>query len=320
MALQRSSIVRGHGKLIYNSGESAVEIPCAGGIEADVPVQETELSADDVGKFDRRLADAEGKITFTPLGLLTANILGVLYPAGYRNPVRGTSMHGAADIPLVVHSKAGQKVTFHAAALTRMPSLILSANKPLFGQAEFTAVRGNGLEWSNAAALYTLASASYTAPTFDSADVPTKPYTAAWGSILASIIAEDGWTLDFSLTAQGDKIDGYGTNDYLLDDVAVVARCTPKNLGESLIEGLKVQGTGVAIGMSRRRAADLVITSGAAAGDLTVTLKDAVMLRGPLKWKGLEVRAGEIAFAASREEDTGAYGALFDIAIEAGGD
>jgi hypothetical protein len=39
------------------------------------------------------------------------------------------------------------------------------------------------------------------------------------------------------------------------------------------------------------------------------------MLRGPLKWRGLEVRAGEIAFAASRAESNGAYGAVFALDI-----
>ncbi len=319
MALTRQSIVRGHGKLVLGSGGTAVEIPCAGGIEADVPVEETELSADDVGKFDCRLADVTGKIVFTPLGLLTADLLGVLYPAGFSTPVRGTSLHGSADVPLTVHSKAGQKVIFHSAALTRMPPLTLSANKPLFGQAEFSAVRGNGLEWSNAAAFFTGPTAeAYVDPTFDSADVPTKPYTASWGTILTSIIAQDGWNVDFTVASQPDKIDGYGTNDNLLDDVAVVARCTPKNLSESLLAALLIQGTGVAIGMSRRRASNLVITSGTAAGDLTVTLYDACMLRGPLKWRGLDVRAGELAFGASRVESTGAYGAVFNVAIEAG--
>ena len=315
MALTRASIVRGHGCIIWNPGASQVIIPCAGGIDADLAIKDFEVESDDVGKFDRRLADAEAKIGVNPLGILTKAILDVLYPAAYRNPVVGSSVFGAADVPVCVHSKAGQKVTFHSCAITKMPSLSLSAVRPAFGQMEISAIRGTGLEWSNAAALYTIAAASYADPTFNSADVKTHVYTAAWGSILASIVAEAGWTLDFTLDLQSDQTDGYGTNDYLMKGVGVVAKCRPKNLSETIFDTLKVQNAGVEIGMSRRRASNLVITSGSAVGDLTATLYDAVMLRGPLMWKGVEIRAGEIGFAASRAENAGAYGALFELAI-----
>lgn len=311
-ALTRQSIVRGHGQVIM---PGPVTIPCAGGIEADIEIKDLELDADDIAKFDRRLQDIMGKITFTPAGILTQAIIDALYPAALRTPVLGTSLFGAVDVPYIIHSKAGQKVTFNSGALTKMPSLNLGVTKQLYGAAEITALRGNGLEWSNAAALYTLSAASYVDSVIKSIEVPTRPYTGAWGSILASIVPESGWTVDFTVDTSPDQIDGYGTSDYILNSVGCIAKCRPKNLSETQLDALLVQNTGVAIGMSRRRAANLVISSGIAVGDLSVTLYDACILRGPLQWKGVEVRPNEIAFAASRTETSGVYGALFAIAI-----
>jgi len=308
-ALNRNSIIRGPGCIYW--GSTSLAIPTAGGIAADVDAKEFDVQTDADGEIDRRLADCEAKIAFTPVGQITANVLAALFPAAYRNPVRGTSAFGATDVPAVVHSTLGTKITFHSVAITKMPSLILSADKQVYGPCEATAIRANTLEWSAAAALYTRASAAYSAPAVASADVKMGVYTAAWGDLIAAIVSETGWTVDFTLNLTPDPIDGYGTNDYLLDSVGVIARCRPKNLSETLIDSLKVQGTGAGIGVSRRLGKNLVITG----ANLIVTLYDAILQKGPLVWRGVEVRAGEIAFAASRLESTGVYGALFDVAI-----
>jgi hypothetical protein len=309
-ALARNAITRGPGCVFWNPGAGQVALPSVGGISADVEPKEFPVNTDADGEIDKRLQDVEGKITFTPLGLLASAVTAILYPAAYRNPTIGASVFGTTDTAALVHSTAGQKVTFHSCAITAMPQLILSADKQCYGQATITAIRGTGLEWTNAAALYTIATGAYTAPNVPSANVVTQAYTAAWGALLASIVAEAGWTIDFSLGLKADPVDGYGTNDYLIESVGVVAKCRPKNLSETLLDSLKLEGSGVAIGMSRRRASNLVISG----TGITVTLYDAILQRGPLSWRGTEVRAGEIAFAAQRSESAGTYGALFAIA------
>lgn len=311
MALSRSAIVRGPGCLFWNPGASQIAIPVAGGITAELAVKEAQLAADHVGEFDVRTIDVEAKISATPVGLLTADILGVLFPTAFRNPTIGASVFGASDTPCLVHSKAGTKMTFHACAVTKMPSLILSAAKPLYGGMEITAIRKNNTEWTDAAALYTKAAASFSEPAMASADAVTQAYSAAWGDVFTALHSEDGWTVDFTANLKPDPIDAYGTNDYLIDGVTAIAKCRPKNLDETLIDALLVQGASAAIGGSRRRGKNLVITG----GDLTVTLYDAVLQKGPLRWGRTEVRAGEIAFAAQRAESTGTYGALFALAL-----
>lgn len=311
MALTRSSIVRGPG-MFYWGSDNPVALPSIDGINAEVDVKTIDVKTDAEGTIARRRVDVMARITQTPLGLMTQAILDILYPAAYRNPVRGTSIFGAADQPCIVHSKAGQKILFKSAALTKMPPMMLSATKPLFGGMEVMAIRRNGVEWSESDALFVRTAEAYAAPTFDSADVVNQPYTGAWGAYLPSIVSEAGWTVEPTIGTQPDAIDAYGTNDEILDSAACVARCTPKNLSEAMLDELQLQGAGVAIGMDERRA-DLVLTG----TKLVVSLYDATFLKGPCRWKGTEIRAGEIAFGASRQETNGVYGPIWGFTLPA---
>ena len=65
-------------------------------------------------------------------------------------------------------------------------------------------------------------------------------------------------------------------------------------------------------GTSLTGASDLVITG---ANGLTVTLKNATMLRGPLQWGNTTLRAGEVAFTAHRAFSQGTPGAVFSVAM-----
>jgi len=309
MALSRSAITRGVGAFYH--GSPPVAIPSVDGVTAVVDRKTFDVRADHTGLIEKRVQDVEAKIALTPVGVLSTAFLNILYPAAFRNPVIGTSIFGATDTQGIVHSKAGKKITFKSIGLTKMPSLILSAAKQCYGPAEWTALRRNDVEWTDAAALYLKEAAVYAEPSLPSGDVKTNRYTAAWGDIIASIMTEDGWTIDFNVDAKPDMVDGYGTNDYLLGGVSVLARCKPKNLDEDAIDELVVQGADAGIGVGTRRGEDLVI----AGGKFTLTLKDAALLRTPLQWKGIEVRNNEIAFEASRVEADGVYGELFDMVI-----
>lgn len=308
MALSRASITRGPGCVYYDPSGSNVALPSDGGIESDAVITENAINTDADGQIDGRLGDVVGRITWKPVGILTSTVFGVLYPTIFRNPTRGTDLLGSSDTAWLVHSKAGKKVTYTAGAVTRPPTLFLGASAPVFsGPAEVTCLRGNALEWSNSAAFYTLADAAYSAPTVNSADIVTQAYTGVWGTTLTSIISEAGWTIEPTINTVPDPIDGYGTNGMLIDSVGYVARCRPKNLSETMLDALSIQDSGVVIGGTRRAGDNLVITG---TNGFIVTLSDARILRGPIVWRGVEVRPGEIAFAASRTESTGTYGAL----------
>ena len=301
--MQRSSLVRGPGIVIAGS----TTLVAVGGINGDLDLGTFEVANDIQGKTDTRMKDAVGRVSFTPSGRLS--YLPVLFPAWIRTPAIGQSIFGATDVPCAVHSRAGKKLTFKASAITKIPTLFLGATKTLFGPAEFTCVRADNAEVGDENSLYELSDAEFPELTLASADELTQAYTAAWGELIAEIVAEGGWQIDTTLAAPLDDVDGTGSIDAGVDSVSVIARCRPKNLSETLLNSLKVQGSGAAIGASLRQAANLVIS-----GDgLVVTVHDAALIKGPQVWRKFEVREGEIAFVGHISEDEAAAGKLLDL-------
>jgi hypothetical protein len=300
-APSRSTLVRGAGTVQLGAGPVIYD---KDGIEAAL---ETTRFA--IGNVDQRRDDAVVKVRFTPSGAITAAMMASLYP--YSSPNIGASIFTASDVSAIIHSRAGKKLTLTAAALTRMPDLYLSAAKTAFGQGELTAVYGNGKLPSDANSLYTLASEAFSDASFARDEHLTILYAAAWGEILADIVTESGWTISFETGVSMYKVDDVGTIDGVLDDVGVMAKCTPVNLSEAIWDELRAQDEGAIRGMTERQTQDLVITG--ADDALVFTLNDAALVAGPLRWGRNVVRSGEIAFIGHRLEDTGVYSTLFSF-------
>ena len=106
------------------------------------------------------------------------------------------------------------------------------------------------------------------------------------------------------------QTDLLGTVDYTIAGVSVTATCTPLGLTEAqILAALPItKGRGASLAGTN----DLVI---AGTGGLTVTLKNATMVTGPLQWGNTTLRAGEVAFRAHRAFSSGEPGALFDVEI-----
>lgn len=309
MAISRATIVTGPGTVSLGTPVFYDK----DNIEAVVEKELFEVQTSMHGAVDQRVKDIIAKITFTPAGEVAAADLAALYP--YATPDIGAEIFGSTDTASIIHSKAGKTVTFHSAALTKMPDLILAGTKTAFGQAEITAILKNNVERSAANSLYTIATTAFSDTSFATANVITKPYTAAWSTILTSIIPLDGFQVTFDASFTPIVTDGLGTIGMRLQGVTAMAKCRPINISESdILDAMRLQDTGAGIGVSERRAANLVISG---TGGMTVTLYDAVLRTGPLRWGATEIRAGEIAFIAQRVESTGSFGALFAVAAPA---
>lgn len=309
MAINRTNILRGPGTVIYNTGDDAQTIFDATGITADVESSSQEISSSVSGAIDTIKTDQVGTIRLTPCGQLSADLLALLYP--YGTPSIGARVFPDADVPLTVHSVAGTKVTFVNAALTRMPPLTLSPVKTAFGEAVFTALLGLGKKPSDANSFFTTAAASYTAGGPDPTGIVGVQYAATFGS-LNILDTLDGWTVTPEIQLEPVTTDLLGTVDYTVSGVTCTATCTPLGLTESqLLGALPIAKDR---GSSLKGAADLVITG---AGGLTVTLKNATMLRGPLQWGNTTLRAGEVQFTAHRAFTDGAPGAVFSVEMAA---
>ena len=299
MATTRQSIVRGPGTVTFNG----VKLFDASGITAEVDSTTKEIPSSIAGTLDTIKTDQVGKISLTPIGNVSAEILATLFPSWIQKPVIGQSVFGSTDKPLVVSSMAGTKVTFNAAALTKCPDLMLSPVVTAFGGVEFTALLANGKLPDEAGAFYAVTSAAYADGEPPRDNLSGFHYQGTFGALTIPD-TEAGWTVTVEQNLNPVMTDSQGTIDYTLGGVTVRARCVPLGLSESqILAALPVaKGRGASVATTD----DLVISS---AGGLTVTLKNAALVTGPIQWGTTQLRAGEIGFVAHVAAD----GQLFKV-------
>jgi hypothetical protein len=309
MSITRESIIRGPGTVTHNG----VQIFDKDGIDAALVPTDFDVPVSLYGNVDTRRADLIGQISATPCGIANSGLLAALFP--YGNPTIGASLGTGTDLPLLVKTLAGKKLTFTAAFLSRMPTLRLSARETLFGgAAEWIAIIGNNITRTTNNSMWTVADEAWSG-SFDKAQLICKPTAAAWGSTAPwdAIKTESGWTIDFELGMEPVTEDTEGTVDYILTSVGVMAKCRPLGLTEShVLTAMRAQNTGNAIGASIRTGDDLVL---AATGGLTVTIKDAALVEGPLRFGTTDLRVGELGFRAHRSISSGTPGAIFTVAM-----
>jgi|LSQX01.1.fsa_nt_gb hypothetical protein len=299
MATDRTNIIRGPGAVLYDG----ITLHDADGITAEVQTPTQDVLSSAAGRLDTIKTDQMGSITLTPCGELSAEILAVLYP--HQSPVPGSSIMGSADKPLAIHSRAGRKVTFTCAALSSIPDLVLSPVATAFGEAQFAAVVGKGLAPDTAGSLWTEAAAAYASGEPGSTGLTGCLYSATWAGLSIPDTAT-GWRITFELQLEPVVADSVGTVDFTLAGINVHAACTPLGVSESDV--LSALSAHAARGTSVATENDLVIS---AAGGLTVTLKRAALVAGPLKWGSAMLRAGELGFTANRASD----GKLYSVAL-----
>ena len=307
MATSRTSILRGPGAVKFGD----VVIYDASGITAEIESSTQEIPSSISGPLDTIKTDQAGSISLTPCGQVSADILAALFP--HQTPSIGASLCGSTDTPLLVHSLAGTKVTFHNAFLSGVPELLLSPVKTAFGQATFTALLANGKAPCDENAFYSVASAAYNLNYPDPAGITGVHYAGTFGSLSIPDTA-DGWTVSVELSTDPVQTDSLGTIDHTLAGVTVRAKCTPLGLTEAQI--LAALPVSLGRGASLRGSDDLVI---AGTGGLTVTLKNAKIVTGPLAWGNTTLRAGEIGFIAQRAFSSGVAGALYSVALTSSG-
>ena len=300
MATTRQSIIRGPGSVSFGG----VTLYDASGITAEIDSATQDVPSSIAGKLDTIKTDQTGKISLTPVGNLSEALVGVLYPDWVKTPEIGRSVFGSTDAPLVVHSKAGTKVTFLAAALSKCPDLLLSPVKTAFGAAEFAALLANGKLPTESDSLYKVESAAYALDEPPRDGLTGFHYAGTFGS-LSIPDTLDGWTVSVELQLEDVKTDSQGTIDYTLGGVNVTAKCTPLGLTEAQILAALPALSGR--GASLASANYLVIS---ATGGLTVTLKKAALVTGPLNWGATQLRAGELGFTANIDPEDGS---LFDV-------
>ena len=303
MATTRQSIVRGPGTVNFNS----VKFFDQSGITAELDSSTQDIGSSISGKLDTIKTDQIGKISLTPVGNLSQALLDIFFPSYFKTPVIGQSIFGSTDTPLHVTSRAGRKVSFLNAALTKCPELQLSPVKTAFGPIEFTALLANGKLATDSNSLFTEAAATYADGEPPRDGLSGFHYTGTLGSLVIPDTV-DGWTVSIEPQLEAVVTDSQGTIDYTLGGVNVTAKCTPLGLSEAQILGALpvLRGRGASMAGTN----DLVIESD---GGLIVTLKNASLVTGPLQWGTTTLRAGELGFTAHVDTTDGS---LFDVELD----
>lgn len=305
-AITRTSIIAGPAKITFDS----VSFWTKGNVTLKVVNDRFNIDTSNFGKVDERFSGRKIEIDFEPAGNFTTAIADVLWP--YASTNIGASVFTATDKPLVIHGRNGRTVTVHAAALTKMPPIMLAVNKTIMGSCQFTGICKDNTDPSGAAAYYTEASGGYPGDSgFDPADILTKHCTAAWGAgAWASFLTEGGWNIDFKLSLSPQNVDGLGTVDMTFQELEVTAKAIP--VGPTASDVLAAVSPAQALGTSISTGTDLVI-SGADAGDPVVTLTAAAIVDAGLAFGNTVKRISETSWIATRTFTTGVANPLFTV-------
>lgn len=302
MSINRNTILRGPGTVKFGG----VTVFDANGITCEIESATQELPSSISGEIGTIKTDQTGKISFTPCGQLSADILAALFP--YGAAAIGSSACGADDSPCVIHSVAGTKVTLLNACISKMPEIYLSPVKTAFGAVEIAAALGLAKGPEDADALYKVETAAYAAGAPDPTGITGVAYAGTFGALSIPDTA-DGWTITPEVTLQPVSTDTLGTIDWTVASVGCTAKCTPLGLTEEQILAAlpATRARGSLIGGD-----DLVVTG---AGGLKVTLHGASIVTGPLQWGNTQLRAGEIGFTAHRSFAGGVPGPVFEVEL-----
>jgi hypothetical protein len=229
------------------------------------------------------------------------------------NPVGSSLFTGA----MVIHTKAGQTITFARAGIAKMPPLMLSPRKTAFGGMTFRAIGESNVQATETTWAKVLAASGFTDTGFDASKVITDIYSAALGGRGApfdAMGAREGFEIEPELELEEVQDDNVGLADVLIASISCKCRFAPNNLTEAQIDelanwhGADAVLPGESLG---KLAEDLVIT-----GDsLVATLHRAGVVSSEHGY-GVKVdRNGNVEFAATHSTTNGALNPLFSLAL-----
>lgn len=286
------------------------------GLTVTVNTQTGEVPSDFHGTVDTFLRSRSITISGRPEGMI-AN-LSQIFGLGVANV--GASIFGASDTALVIHTKAGQTITYERSGISKMPSLKLSATDDFFGDAmEWTCLGDPTTEPTDAAHWKTIVTSAFADVTYSETTKLRYRYTAAYGSTpYDAMTAQEGFTISLNQTNEEISDDNVGLADIVLRSLTATCNFVPSNLTEAQVDGLiKLQGSGaVLIGESiAKGATDLVITGDNGPTSFTATLHKAGFGQSAYMYQTGRLRAGEVQALTRRTWSTGVANPLYTFAI-----
>ena len=196
------------------------------------------------GPISRRVTDRTVTISFTPLGRLLD--IAAYYP--YNPDDLGKLVAPAADADLLIWAADDTKYTYHAAILTAVPDLLLSANSGPFGQLSYTAMGALTKQSGTANSMFTSATAALSTAGYDY-DLSTL-YTPGYKLVIGddTIDSKDGFTFSPGFSFEAVPADAYGTINFRLASIEPTLTFIPIGPDVAKIyELLLFQGTGAGV-------------------------------------------------------------------------
>jgi hypothetical protein len=262
-------------------------------------------TVDAFGNTGKAKTYAGFEIEFTPCGEIES--LTVLYP--YANTVMGAMIY-PSDSPLVIVS-ASDTYTFHAAAITTIPNITTSANKPPFGSAQFTAILKLDGDPSDINDFYTITAGAGFGTGFDPTKMITAQYRATLGA-LDPFFSTEGFEISFDLQLDDGMIDGVGLTNKYFSGIGCTISCTPSGVTQDYFASYL---DGIEPGADLPSEALQIVTE--VTGGLNFNAAAVQFLDGSKSFDPKTNRMGKISLAAKRTFSSGAQQPLFTIAAVA---
>jgi hypothetical protein len=272
----------------------------------------TEIKSSMFGLDDRFKADLVIKVPLTLYG--NWDSLPVLFPSYAMSPTPGTSIYGAADVPLVLQGRNNDRITYTNAQITKLGDLFLGVDEELWAAAvEMTAILGNGQNPEGAGAYFVRDTAAYSDGAFSRANFQKARFTGNWSGMtgFGSVVGQKGFHVAWKLDAKPLVCDGYGTVDFTVGDNVMSAACKCIPIGPTGAQIDTQQQISQPHGQRQSQAsADLILAS---AGH-SITLKTAAIASHSVAWGAEALRVNETNWETTRSISAGAAAAVASVA------
>lgn len=204
------------------------------------------VESDNFGETDERFLRDIVEVTFTPDGQLFAELIAATWP--YKDgSLIGTSIFGAADVALKIHTKGGDLITYQRSGISRMPNLKMNVKESHIGEMTMMCLGKRNTSRITAAAWRAVASvAAFPATSPWAADpdrIITDIYTAVYDTV--EIGSMDGFEIGFDTGIEPIQADDIGYATHILKSLAVSLNFKPSNLTDAAVQTLmKYDGAG----------------------------------------------------------------------------
>lgn len=343
-SLTRVSVVRGPAVITINNGDGTTGDQYAFS-QSDIKVEfghsTFDVANSAFGVVDKRSKERMAKVSFTPVGSITANLVKIFWPylqgtsssATFQTGDSALKLATSADPYVIVTPRSGLAYKFYGAVVDKMPELVLAADKTQIGSISITCIGAQGADWDSANSLYSTTSntsgADYanalSAANFSVSSIKTGPYVgtygaAAIGSGATGVFSTNaGFTVSFNAQLNPVETDEFGLFDFTVGDIVASASCAPLDVSADQIAAIiPMQGSGASRGASLQSGINLLVDvpSGVTGtGLIYTTLTNATVFQTGWAFGIATQRIPQLTFQTVRQYSSGGLGVPATINI-----